>query len=72
MPEALAGAPVREWLNVEVAKPSHPRVDMLARLEDGRLYQLELQTTNDPQMARRMLEYFVLFSGQYSEIPFSK
>jgi hypothetical protein len=40
--EKLAGHPVRRWLNVELAETRMRRVDLLAELETGELFHLEL------------------------------
>lgn len=57
--QQLTGAPVAEWLNVELPKVENRRVDFLARLEDGRCVHLELQSTNERYFARRMAEYYL-------------
>ncbi|MBI3469924.1 MAG: hypothetical protein HY013_01040, partial [Candidatus Solibacter usitatus] len=56
--ERLAGAPAREWINVELPQTLAPRVDLVAWLEDGSLFHLEFQSSNDAAMAERMLEYY--------------
>src|SRR6266545_4485086 len=63
--ELLTHAPVREWLNVEIPKAQMNKVDLVAWLADGRLYHLELQSGNDPNMAWRMLEYYFLLWKRY-------
>ena len=45
------------------------RPDLVVRLTDGRLYHLELQSTNDPAMPWRMLEYFGLLCQHYGQPP---
>jgi predicted transposase YdaD len=55
--QELDGRPVQEWLNVEIPKVEARRADLLARLDDGALLHIELQSTNDPEMGLRMLEY---------------
>jgi hypothetical protein len=55
----LAGTgKVKAWLNVELPQVRNPRVDLLARLESGGLFHVELQSTND-MTPQRMLEYAV-------------
>ena len=51
------GGPVVEWLNVELPEVRNPRVDLLARDGAGRLHHLELESTNDGAMPRRLAEY---------------
>jgi predicted transposase YdaD len=53
----LVGAPVVNWLDVELPKVQNPRVDLLGETALGKLLHLELQSRNDPVMALRMLEY---------------
>src|SRR5258708_32517432 len=63
--ESLAGVPIREWINVELPKAQLNKLDLVAWLADGRLYHLELQSGNDPNMAWRMLEYYFLLWKRY-------
>jgi hypothetical protein len=46
---------------VELPKVSNPRVDLLARMEDGSLRHLDVQASNDLDMARRQAEYYLGF-----------
>jgi hypothetical protein len=45
------------------------KLDLVAWLADGRLYHLELQSGNDPEMAQRMLEYYLFLWRWYGVIP---
>src|SRR5260370_3651570 len=63
--ELLTDAPIREWINVEIPKAQMNKLDLVAWLADGRLYHLELQSGNDPNMAWRMLEYYFLLWKRY-------
>ena len=63
--ERLAGAPAREWLNVELPKTGARRVDLVAWLANGELFHLEFQSRNDEKMPLRMLEYFTLLLKQF-------
>jgi hypothetical protein len=63
----LCGAPVAEWLNVELPRVSNRRVDLLARLADERLVHLELQVRNDAEFARRQAEYYLALWRQLGE-----
>ncbi|MBI3472395.1 MAG: DUF4351 domain-containing protein [Candidatus Solibacter usitatus] len=67
--ERLAGAPAREWLNVELPQTVAPRVDLVAWLEDGALFHLEFQSRNEAPMAVRMLEYYAALLKQYDQPP---
>jgi hypothetical protein len=44
-------------LNVELPKVQNRRVDLLGETADGGLIHIEIQSTNDDQMALRMAEY---------------
>lgn len=57
--QRLLGDQVAEWLNVELPRVSNPRVDMLARTVGGVLCNLELQSANSGDMARRQAEYYL-------------
>lgn len=57
----LFGGRVKEWLNVEQPKVRNVRVDMLARLADGSIRHVDLQTGNDSKMPQRMAEYYMGF-----------
>src|ERR1700738_206763 len=50
----LAGAPIVQWLNIELPEVQNTRVDLLGVTARGVLIQIEIQTTNDPKMALRM------------------
>ena len=67
--ESLTTAPVREWINVEIPSARMNKLDLVAWLTDGRLYHLELQSGNDPEMAPRMLEYYLLLWKRYGVRP---
>jgi predicted transposase YdaD len=67
--EQLAGSPIREWLNVELPRTRNARVDLVAWLEDGRLWHLELQSENDDEINWRSLEYYLLIYRQMNVPP---
>jgi hypothetical protein len=54
----LVGSAPVEWLNVELPSVQMRIPDLVARLADGRIHHLELQSSNDPEMAWRMLNYY--------------
>jgi hypothetical protein len=60
----VGGGRVAGWLNVELPSVRNPRVDLLARMESGRLMQIELDSGND-MTPERMLEYL---SGIWSKL----
>ena len=55
----LTGLQVTRWHNVEFPEVRTRSVDLLGETDDGRLVHVELQSSNDPHMAFRMLEYSV-------------
>lgn len=65
----LAGSAVRRWCNIELPTTQMRRVDLLAELENGRLFHLELQTRNDPNIGRRLLEYRLMIENQTKMTP---
>jgi hypothetical protein len=60
---------IRRWLNVELPHIRAPRVDLLGETESGEFIQVELQTTNDPAMPLRMLEYGVAIARRHGRFP---
>ncbi|MFN7933585.1 MAG: hypothetical protein U0R19_09670 [Bryobacteraceae bacterium] len=60
---------MRNWLNVELPQTQMRRIDLLADLENGSLFHLELQTRNDPQIGRRLLHYRLLIEEALERIP---
>ena len=65
----LTGFVVSHWHNVELPEVRGPRVDMLCEAADGRLLHIELQSTNDPDMALRMAEYALAIYRQFRRRP---
>lgn len=65
----LTGFEVRRWLNVELPEVRTLRVDLLGETPGGELFHIELQSTNDSAMARRMLEYALAIYSQYRRRP---
>lgn len=61
------GGPVVEWLNVELPEVRNPRVDLLARDGAGRLHHLELESTNNAAMPRRIAEYYLALHRALNE-----
>ncbi|MBS1824384.1 MAG: DUF4351 domain-containing protein [Acidobacteria bacterium] len=69
MLEYLSGSRVRSWLNVELPQTRMRRIDLLADLANGELFHLELQTRNDPNIGRRLLEYRLLIEDALRREP---
>jgi predicted transposase YdaD len=63
--EILTGGRAEEVLNVEFPSVRKRQPDLVLRLDDGRVYHLELQSTGDPAMPWRMLEYYGLIRQRY-------
>lgn len=63
----LVGGPVLEFLPTEYPAVRSRRPDVVARLADGRIYHLELQSGPEPRMAWRMLTYLTLIAERYSD-----
>ena len=67
--DLLIGTRPVELLTVEFPAVQVRRPDLVARLADGRLYHLEIQTGPDPDMPWRMLEYYFLIARQFGQPP---
>lgn len=66
---ALFKRQVKGFLNIEFAATKQRRVDFLVEEEDGELAHLEVQSTNDPKMPWRELEYYGMIFQQTGRIP---
>jgi len=55
--EAVFGAPIVEWLNVELPEVRNLRIDLLGRDAHGQLHHLELESSNNAGTPRRIAEY---------------
>lgn len=67
--ERLGGASPRSWLNVEFAHTRAPRADLVAWLENDKLFHLEFQSSNDSRMSWRMLDYYAQLCQKYDLPP---
>ncbi len=67
--ELLTGSRCSQVLTVEYPSVRVRRPDLVVRLENGRLFHLELQSSGDPAMPWRMLEYYFLLAQQFNEQP---
>jgi Domain of unknown function (DUF4351) len=63
------GIEVAQWHNVELKTAATRRVDLLGESRDGRMIQIELQSTNDAEMGLRMLEYAVAIYRNFGKRP---
>src|SRR6476620_4891175 len=57
------------FARIEIPSPRMSPLDLVAWLSDGRLYHLELQSGNDADMPRRMLDCYSLLWTKYGEEP---
>jgi hypothetical protein len=55
----LTGSTVTSWLNVELPRVNVPRMDLLGRLSNGALCNIEFQTTNDARLPERAAMYYL-------------
>lgn len=65
----LTGVRVARWLNVETPQVLSSRVDLLGETAEQTLVHIELQSTNDPDMALRMAEYSLRIYRQFKRFP---
>jgi len=65
----LTGLEVARWHNVELAEVQVRIADLLGETAGGRLVHIERQSTNDPEMAPRMLEYAAAVRRQFGCYP---
>lgn len=65
----LTGFAIERWHNVELPEVRTLRVDMVGETGNGSLVQLELQSTNDADMALRMAEYALAVYRHFRQFP---
>lgn len=65
----LTGQEASEILPSEFASVRKRWPDLVVRLLDGTVFHAELQSSHDPDMPWRMLEYYALIRGAYPEAP---
>ena len=67
--QAITGFAIERWHNVELPEVRTLRMDMVGETADGRLVQIELQSTNDPDMALRVAEYALAVYRLFRQFP---
>lgn len=67
--EVTGGIAIEKWLDVEMPEMQNTRVDLLGETAAGDLVHIELQSTNDPTMPIRMLEYYVRVYRLFKKFP---
>jgi predicted transposase YdaD len=65
----LTGFAVERWHNVELPAVRHRRADLIGETFSGQLVHIELQSTNQSGMARRMLEYSLAIHRKFHRFP---
>ena len=70
--QMLTGAEPIELLTVEFPSVQLRKPDLLSRLSNSRIHQLEIQTENDLKMEWRMLAYYPLIRQAYRQSPFQQ
>jgi len=61
----LAGTTIATWHNVELPE-TNARLDLLGESAAGELIHIELQSTNDATIARRMAEYYLKIDHRFA------
>jgi hypothetical protein len=65
----LIGLEVAAFISPELPEVRTQWVDLLGEARDRTLFHVELQSTNDPRMALRMLDYLVAIQRRYGSFP---
>ncbi len=63
----LFGGRVVEHLATEQPQVNNLRADLVVRTEDGCIHQLEFQSSNEPDIGRRMLNYYLYLVNQHQK-----
>jgi len=66
---ALTGFAIERWHNVELPEVRSLRADMIGESAAGGIVHVELQSTNDPDMALRMAEYALAMYRRFGQFP---
>lgn len=65
----LTGFAIERWHNVELPEVRSLRADMIGESAAGGIVHVELQSTNDPDMALRMAEYALAMYRRFGQFP---
>jgi hypothetical protein len=65
----VTGLTIEHWLNVELSEVRQRNVDLLGETAEGRLVHIELQSTNQGDMALRMAEYALGIRREFGKFP---
>lgn len=63
----LSGSRPFEILNIEFPTAESRRPDLVARLANGTILHVEIQSSNDPTMPWRMLQYRLLLRSRFPD-----
>src|SRR6266536_2971728 len=64
---ALTGATVTEWINVELVRVNVRCMDLLGRMSNGTLCNIEFHTTNEQRLPERVGVYYREARIRYGE-----
>jgi hypothetical protein len=67
--QQVSGLSVARWLNAEMQQVQVSRADLVGATPDNEILHVELQSTNDPDMALRMAEYCLRIYRQFRKFP---
>ncbi|MGH9834522.1 MAG: hypothetical protein ACREBD_18820 [Blastocatellia bacterium] len=67
--QMLCGSEITELLTVEQPSVKMRKPDFVARLKNGRIFHLEIQSGDDSNMPWRMLEYYPPIRHEYGQPP---
>ena len=65
----ITGLEIARWLSTDLPAVRHRRADLLGETATRKLLHLELQSTNQTHMARRMLEYSLAIHRKFHRLP---
>jgi len=65
----LMGCKVAQWHNSELSGVRSRRADLLGETWEGTLIHVELQSSNDPRMVYRMLDYAIAIESSFGQFP---
>ena len=65
----ITGLTVARWHNIEFPEVRNRRADLMGETAEGEFVHVELQSTNDSDMAQRMLEYSAAANRAFGRFP---
>ena len=65
----ITGLKVERWHNTEFPEVRNQRADLMGATAEGEFVHVELQSTNDSDMAQRMLEYSAAANRAFGRFP---